>query len=415
MKLYPHQQKVLEETERFHSVGYFLDMGLGKTFVGSEKMKDLNADVNLIICQKSKIKDWMNHFIQNYSLKPYDLTDKTQLNEFMIQTDKKIGIINYELAWRRKQLLKLSEFTLTLDESSLIQNPKAKQTKFILKLKPANVILLSGTPSSGKYENLWSQCHLLGWELSEKTFQRQYVNWKKLELSDGSAIFTVDKANPYKNTERMKRKMKEHGCIFMKTEEAFKLPEQIFIPVKVYPSKDYKIFEKSKVLELPEETLVGDTELSFRLGKRKLCGMYSEAKLEAFRDLISSTADNLVVFYNFTNEMLKLKQICYEQGKTVGIINGMQKDDPEGTDILLIQYQAGAYGLNLQHYSNKIIYFTVPDKSELWEQSQKRIHRIGQDKTCFYYMMIVRNSMETKEIIPTLKMRKEWNDELFRD
>ena len=40
LKLYPHQKKVLEETKSYNRVGYFLDMGLGKTFIGSEKMKN---------------------------------------------------------------------------------------------------------------------------------------------------------------------------------------------------------------------------------------------------------------------------------------------------------------------------------------------------------------------------------------
>lgn len=37
MQLYPHQQTALEKTAHFNRVAYYLDMGLGKTFVGSEK------------------------------------------------------------------------------------------------------------------------------------------------------------------------------------------------------------------------------------------------------------------------------------------------------------------------------------------------------------------------------------------
>ena len=40
MELYQHQKQVLSDTERFNRVGYFLDMGLGKTFVGSEKRSE---------------------------------------------------------------------------------------------------------------------------------------------------------------------------------------------------------------------------------------------------------------------------------------------------------------------------------------------------------------------------------------
>jgi hypothetical protein len=52
----------LEETKKLNKVAYYLEMGLGKTFVGSEKMMDLAADLNLLICQKSKLEDWYSHF-----------------------------------------------------------------------------------------------------------------------------------------------------------------------------------------------------------------------------------------------------------------------------------------------------------------------------------------------------------------
>ena len=55
--------------------------------------------------------------------------------------------------------------------------------------------------------------------------------------------------------------------------------------------------------------------------------------------------------------------------------------------VTFIQYQAGAMGGNFQK-ANKIIYYTLPlgkGSCDLWEQSKKRIHRIGQDKSCFYY------------------------------
>ena len=70
-------------------------------------------------------------------------------------------------------------------------------------------------------------------------------------------------------------------------------------------------------------------------------------------------------------------------------------------------------GLNLQK-SNKIIYFTLPLSSELFEQSKKRIHRIGQNEHCFYYVMTCRNSVE-EQIRQTLEMRKDYTDELFKE
>ncbi|WP_225868762.1 SNF2-related protein [Companilactobacillus kimchii] len=129
-------------------------MGLGKTFVGSEKLWELNTPFNLVICQKSKINDWIDHFNEYYS-DDYQVIRYSKQPISTIPTDS-ILVVNYETAWRRPELLKLRNFTLMLDESSKIKNERSNQSKFILKLKPENVILLSGTPTGGKYEELWS-------------------------------------------------------------------------------------------------------------------------------------------------------------------------------------------------------------------------------------------------------------------
>lgn len=178
INLFQHQQQALDETEGKNRVAYYLDMGLGKTFVGSEKALKLNSRVNLLVCQCSKVQDWIEHMTENYAMNHcwmiYDMTKKNEFDWFMKAAmevdnpDRICGVINYELTFRRNVLKTLTGFTLMLDESSLIQNENAKRSKFILGLKPDNVILLSGTPTGGKYENLWSQCQLLGWKISKE-------------------------------------------------------------------------------------------------------------------------------------------------------------------------------------------------------------------------------------------------------
>lgn len=422
MKLFEHQVQSLEQTKGLNRVAYFLDMGLGKTFVGAEKMNRLGARVNLLICQKSKIADWNEHFTSYYPHDVYELTDKREFVYFfeMINSDSDIpiiGIINYELAWRRKDLLKLKDFTLMLDESSLIQNDTAKQTKFILKLQAKNIILLSGTPTAGKYENLWTQAKLLGWDIKKTLYNSQYVNWKLIDVPGGMRVKVVDKNDPYKNTERLKQKLRDHGAVFMKTEEVMTLPEQIFTEIRCSVSKEYNKFLKTQIVTIEGVELVGDTTLTERLYLRQLCGQYSETKFQAFRDLVSSTNDRLIVFYNFNDELVKLTQICEEMNKPVSQINGHTKDltayEEECSSVTLCQYQAGSMGHNLQK-ANKIIYFTLPERSELFEQSKKRIHRIGQNQPCFYYVMICDKSIE-EDIYSTLKLRKDYTDELFRE
>lgn len=441
MKLFPHQQTALDETRQFNRVAYYLDMGLGKTFVGGEKMIDLHTNLNLLVCQKSKIDDWMEHFESYYS--NFTVLNCTLgknlilVNQGLHPGQNFILVINYDLLFRRPLFKTMTGFTLMLDESSIIQNDEAKRTKFVLQMQPDNVILLSGTPTSGKYENLWSQLHLLGWNISKKLYNSQYVNWKKIDVG-GFPMWIVDKDEPYKNVDRLKRKMREYGAIFMKSEDVFDLPEQTFIEVKTATTKEYRKFQRTSLVKVPgtawvedpvgsdfygtEYTLemvelIGDTTLTKRLYSRQLCGQYNMEKLQAFRDLVTSTNDRLIVFYNFDAELNLLKRTATELKRPVSEINGHVKDksnyNTEKNSITLVQYQAGARGENLQK-ANKTIYFTLPTESELFEQSKKRTHRIGQTNACFYYLLICKNSVE-EQVYATLKMRKDYTDELFQE
>ena len=416
--LYPHQIKALEDTDGLINCAFYHDMGLGKTYTGGEALIRYGKRVNLVICQKSKIDDWVEHFKSNYKCGVIDLTKwKTvefkALKTFRGNGSPDIFIINYELAFRRPELSQLTDFTLMLDESSLIQNEKAKRSKFILKLKPAHVILLSGTPTGGKYEKLYSQLKLLGMPLSKTAYYNTYIEYHFEDYGGGARVLTVD---GYKNVDRLKRKMREYGCHFLKTDEVMDLPDQIFTTVRVPVSKEYKKFRKDRVIDVDGNTLMGDTTLTKMLYERQLCGQYSKAKLEAFNDLIESTEDRLIIFYNFNEELYKLADIV-DQIRPISIVNGQIKNlkhyEECDNSITFIQYQAGAMGLNLQK-ANKIIYYSPPLSSELYEQSKKRINRIGQNRTCYYYNLTVIGSIEER-IYKTLAMRKDFTEALFEE
>ncbi len=427
LHLMPHQEDALNRTEQFNRCAYYLDMGLGKTFVGAEKMYLLNNSVNLVICQKSKIDDWVQHFKDYYpSDRVMNLTKKSEAINFRTLVDTEelykmdiqiVGVINYETAFRRDWLLNLLGFTLMLDESSLITNENAKRSKFILKMKPESVILLSGTPTAGKYERLWSQVQLLGWNITKKAFYNSYVVTEWVENGDG---FKREVITGYKHTEHLKKKLASYGCIFMKTSEVLELPEQTEQKIFFKSTKEYRYFIKNSYLMFDDVELVGDNSLTKMLYARQLCGQYHRGKLQGLRDLVESTQDRLIVFYNFTAELDAMQRVLNDLNRPYSVVNGQKKDltayENANDSITFIQYQAGAMGGNYQK-ANKIIYYTLPlgkGSCDMWEQSKKRIHRIGQAKPCFYYYLLVKGTVEEKNLA-ALKEGKELTDELFRD
>lgn len=195
--------------------------------------------------------------------------------------------------------------------------------------------------------------------------------------------FKTPKIIGYKNVKHLKQRLGGYGAVFMKTEEALELPEQIDNVYQIESTKEYGKFKKDRIVTVSNKLLVGDTSLTKLLYLRQLAGLYNKNKLQAIRDLIESTNDRIVIFYNFNEERKQIAEIANSLNKPVSIVSGDMKDlkhyETKDNSVTLVQYQAGATGINLQK-SNKIIYYSLPLSSELFEQSKKRIHRIRSKK-----------------------------------
>ena len=154
------------------------------------------------------------------------------------------------------------------------------------------------------------------------------------------------------------------------------MTEQMDNVIYVKNTEQYKKFKRDRIVDLKDKTLVGDTSLTKLLYLRQLASQYNKNKVEALKDIIESTTDRLIIFYNFNEEK---KQILDILDRPISIINGESKDlkhyENKENSVTLVQYQAGATGINLQK-ANKIVYYSLPLSSELFEQSKKRIHRI---------------------------------------
>lgn len=409
MGLFAYQQAALDRVDGKRRCAFYHDMGLGKTFTGAEKlMSDRSWKRALVVCQKSKVADWVDHFEAHYDIPVVDLTKQD-----VCRDAEAVMVVNYDLIWRRPQLMGLDDFALMFDESSLLQNATSKRTKAAMKLagKADTLVLLSGTPVDGKYERLWTQLRMLGWRIDEKLFWRQYVE-SETTMREG---FPITKVTGYKNEERLVRKMKALGCDFLKTDDVIDLPDQRFIRIDVPMSEYYREFAKTNVITAFGREFVGDTVFGDLTAKRQLAAAYSPAKIEAFGDLLDGTSKRLVVFYNFDVELEGLTAELEKRCRRYGVLNGKAHDLSPFFDtddgVALIQYQSGAMGVNLQQ-ADTCVYFSPPLASSLFEQSKKRIHRVGQDKPCTYYELASKGTVEEK-IYDTLAMRRDYTEKLF--
>lgn len=397
MKLFLYQQKVINEFNG-KSCGIYYDMGLGKTFIGSELA--IQSLPCLIVCQASKVDDWINHINENYP-------DKSVAN---LRKEKNkhadFYVINYDLLHRR-DLPK--NCTLLLDESQYIKNASAKRTKVIMRYKPKRVILLSGTPCGGKYEELYTQLKLLGLNQTKRQFIDEYCIWHKANFGTGFDVMVID---GYKNIDHLKEIMKNLNCDFMTTDEAnIELPEQRFYEREFKKDKFIRELKKDKYTQTPDGIeWVADCTMSEMIAERILCST-SKERLNYFEDTLNSTDKQMVVFYNFNYELSYILEICKRCHKSKTIINGENHTIDTDAEVTIVQYQAGASGLNLQ-YADTIYYFSLPLSSIDFEQSKKRIHRIGQSRSCLYIIPFTKCAVDDK-IYKRLKIRKDYTEQLY--
>lgn len=369
----------------------------------------------LVVCQKSKIKDWCNHWASEtdydvnsaYALKPKILNVIDQMCHTVIVT-------SYDMVWRRPVFKAFAKTAhLILDESSLIQNEGTKRTDFIMSLEPLTVTLLSGTPVGGKYENMWTQCQLLGWDITRTQYWNRYVDWHLEKFySIPRPIRVVD---GYKNVEELKQKLRDYGAVFMTTEEAIELPDKIEETTYIPTSDVYDEFKHDWIAVMDDEEIVGDTPLNKMLGLRKLCSYYSEGKAQALKDILEVNPERIVVFYNFRKELDVIRKIAGKRHFCE--INGDHHDqstfDKYDDCVIAVQIKSGAMGLNLQK-SNFTVYYSLPLSCSDWMQSVARTHRIGQRRKCIYVYLMMENSIEI-EIMEKLKKGEDYTLRLFEE
>lgn len=345
------------------------------------------------------------------SMPVYSLLNGVTYQQFLSSTERRVGVINYDILARRPDLAKLENIAVVFDESSMLKNEQAQRTKAALKLKIRYCVLLSGTPVGGKYEELWTQCRLLGWQITKADFWNKFVYWREWQPAPHARAIRL--VTGYHHVDLLKLELARHGAHFLKTEEVLTLPDQVFQTVHVSPNRAYKQFMRDGVTSVCGDVLTASTPLTKMLYARELCSIYNKDKHTAFVDLLNSTNDRLIVFYNFVAELYIMQALAKD--RPLSFVNGQCKDltayEAYSNSVTFVQYQSGAMGLNLQK-ANRVVYFSLPLSSELFEQSKKRIHRIGQKQTCFYYYLLCDDSVEG-QILSSLKRRNDYTLVLF--
>lgn len=330
-------------------------------------------------------------------------------------------IVNYESVWRTKteawlkQFMKRFKTTMVLDESHSISDWTTMQAKGCHRLGPlaARRIIMSGTLITTNPLNYWSQFKFLDWNIlgykSYVSFRIDHAVLKEKIIKPGTPQerkFMVEVE--YINTDRILSKV---APFYRRVEkkDCLDLPEKIYKTVEVELPKAqavaYKSMRDKMVAEVAGKKYKAPIALTKLLRLLQITsGFISQdgvvqyldscVKTKAVADIINQHDGKIVVFFCEHAERVLLEKLCQSLDVTYTELHGQMDNDAreaskqafQNTDkfkVILVQVATGGIGIDLTA-ADLCIYYRNPHSYKHRKQSEDRLHRPGQTKTCLY-------------------------------
>jgi superfamily II DNA or RNA helicase len=415
------------------------DMGLGKTLQTLAlllKEKEAGNEVpSLIVLPTSLLHNWQREAKKfTPDLKVYIHAGINRSKEPEVFEGQDLILTSYGLV--RQDLTMLEQFPfhyLILDESQTIKNPASKTAKAVKKLKARHRLSLTGTPIENTVLDIWSQMAFLNPGLlgGEAFFKRFYVT-------------PIEKQKDEARVAKLRRVIYPFILRRKKQQVEKELPPKV---ERLYycdmEEKQAELYEEIRsqyrnyLLEWVSSGTYRKNKLNLLTGLQKLRQVAIHPKLVANGDYalknsgkylevkrllleIISRDSKVLVFSQFVKMLHLLRDDLDKEGIAYNYLDGSTRDRQAQVDefqkketkkVFLISLKAGGVGLNLT--AADYVFILDPWWNPAAEnQAIDRSHRIGQEKTVFYYKFITEDTIEEK-ILGLQRRKAKLSDDLI--
>jgi SNF2 family DNA or RNA helicase len=106
--------------------------------------------------------------------------------------------------------------------------------------------------------------------------------------------------------------------------------------------------------------------------------------------------DNTILVYNFVEELAQLKTRYPHLWTLDDGAEVVERWKDGGIKLLAVHPMSAGHGLKLQYGGNKMVFLSLPWSLELYEQTVGRIHRGGQEKDVWVYVMLTNKTIDER-------------------
>jgi SNF2 family DNA or RNA helicase len=396
--LYDFQKKVVDEVDP--SWLFALDTGTGKTILSIHHyLKHYNGEPLLIVAPAQKVLEG-----------GWDREIQVVADYYGIEIQ--YDIMSYGMLAKRWNLYK--GWFVIYDECHLVKNPTSQRGKAALHLTrtSSNFSLLSATPSSNGWNDTINYMLMFNFYKNKTQFLKQHAEYETKFFGQRQ----IKMISGWKEEEMLKKLYQSISTKISK-DDCLDLPPLVFEDVSFKVSKEYEIIRKKRVLETDNGPIAYDTVMKLQHGLRQYANQ--KDKLSYTEMLADGTSENIVIFYYYQREKESLIKM-FGKSKKLYEVSGKANHLPDRPDwdnvknsVTLVQYQAGAAGIELQ-YANLVIFYTPTFSFQDYDQALGRAYRQGQTKKVTVYRYITKKSVE-ENVYKSLAEKKDFTEQLFKE
>lgn len=437
MKYSPHEyQTYAAEYIKTHPVAaVLLDMGLGKTSITLTAIADLLFDYFevrkvLVVAPlrvasatwPEEIEKWEHLQDLRYSVAVGGTKERTDA----LKRKADIYIINREcLPWLvEKSGIPFDFDMLVIDELSSFKSWQSKRFKALMKVRPKvrRIVGLTGTPSSNGLMDLFAEFRVLDMGERLGRFIGQYRNtYFKPDKRNGQVIFSY---KPLPEAERQIYDKISDITISMRAADYLQMPKlvtgKIEVSLSAKEQKKYERLKRELVLELKdgEVTAANAASLTGKLSQMANGAVYGDdgsvlelhrQKLDALEDVLeAANGKPVLVAYWYKHDLARIKELLEKTGTSYAEISDEESIaawNRKEIAVGLIHPAAAGHGLNLQQGGSHLIWFGLTWSLELYQQTNARLYRQGQNsETVIIRHIVTRNTID-EQILRALERK----------
>jgi len=314
-----------------------------------------------------------------------------------------VVVTNYDnLQWLAKQPLDFDG--VVFDELTRLKNPSGARFKALAKVLDCPIRWgLTGSFTSNGLEDVFGQCKIVDQSLlgrSKGAFQQQYF----YEIRRGDYVERTARPGAL---ELVMQRIKPATFVLEPGEYKDKLPpcHTVVQEITLDDREPYDKMKRDFIMQFGDATAVA---ASAAVVTQKLQQMssgfvytpepvwFSSHKFDALEDLLNENQQtNTIVVYNYKEELDELKR-RFRHLVTLDDATAIERWNTGSVRLLGLHPRSAGHGLNLQHGGCHMVFLSLPWSLELYEQTVGRLHRGGQQKDVWVYVLMTKDTVDQK-------------------